>query len=137
MFTRSKAHRRLALSLGAAWAGAAGEAAPAPADRAILFAPAGRLIPAALGALRKGGTLASAVIHMDAIPEMDYGLLFDERVLRTVTASTRRDGRDLLAVAAAARVRVETEIFPLTEANRALARLKAGRVNGSAVLQVA
>ncbi len=137
VFTRSKAHRRLALSLGAAWAGAAGEAAPAPADRAILFAPAGRLIPAALRALRKGATLASAVIHMDAIPEMDYGLLFDERVLRTVTASTRRDGRDLLAVAAAARVRVETEIFPLTEANRALARLKAGRVNGSAVLQVA
>jgi propanol-preferring alcohol dehydrogenase len=95
------------------------------------------LIPAALRALRKGGTLASAVIHLDAIPEMDYGLLFDERILRTVTASTRRDGEELLAAAEAAGVRVETEAFPLSDANRALALLKESRIRGAAVLQVA
>ncbi|MFQ5876195.1 MAG: zinc-dependent alcohol dehydrogenase family protein [Acidobacteriota bacterium] len=134
VFTRSEEHRRLALSLGAAWAGRAGDAAPAPADGAILFAPAGRLIPAALRALRKGGTLASAVIHLDAVPEMDYQLMFEERVLRTVTASTRKDGEALLAAAAEARVRVETEVHPLAEANRVLARIKAGRVRGAAVL---
>ena len=105
-------------------------------DRAILFAPAGRLIPAALRALRKGGTLASAVVHLDRIPEMDYSLLFEERVLRTVTASTRRDGEELLAEAAAADVRIETEVYPLADANRALARIKARLVNGAAVLQV-
>jgi propanol-preferring alcohol dehydrogenase len=136
VFTRSKEHQRLARSLGAAWTGQAGEAAPALADRAILFAPAGRLIPPALRALRKGGTLASAVIHLDAVPEMDYGLLFDERVLRTVTASTRRDGQELLAAAAAAGVRVETETFPLSDANRALSLLKESRIRGAAVLQV-
>ena len=136
VFTRSKEHRRLALSLGAAWAGQAGEAAPSPADRAILFAPVGQLIPAALRALRKGGTLASAVIHLDRIPEMDYSLLFEERVLRTVTASTRRDGEELLAEACAADVRIETEVYPLADANRALARIKASLVNGAAVLQV-
>ena len=136
VFTRSEAHRTLALSLGAAWAGQAGEAAPAPADRAILFAPAGRLIPEALRALRKGGTLAIAVIHLDAVPEMDYALLFGERSLRTVTASTRRDGEELLKEAAAARVRVETETFPLSDANRALARIKAGTMQAAGVLLI-
>ena len=124
------------LSLGAAWAGQAGEAAPAPADRAILFAPAGRLIPEALRALRKGGTLAIAVIHLDTVPEMDYALLFGERSLRTVTASTRRDGEELLKEAAAARVRVETETFPLSDANRALARIKAGTMQAAGVLLI-
>lgn len=136
VFTRSAGHRRLALSLGAAWAGQAGEEAPAPIDRAILFAPAGRLIPAALKALRKGGTLASAVIHLDRVPEMDYGLLFDERIFRTVTASTRRDGEELLGAAADAGVRVETETFPLSEANRALGRIKSGSMRAAGVLLV-
>jgi propanol-preferring alcohol dehydrogenase len=136
VFTRSDDHRRLARSLGAAWAGQAGERAPAPADRAILFAPAGRLIPPALRALRKGGTLASAVIHLDAIPEMDYGLMFEERTFRTVTASTRRDGEELLRDAAAASVRVETETFSLSEANRALLRIKEGTMQAAGVLLV-
>jgi propanol-preferring alcohol dehydrogenase len=136
VFTRSEDHRRLARSLGAAWAGQAGEVAPAPADRAILFAPAGRLIPPALRALRKGGVLASAVIHLDAIPEMDYSLMFEERTFRTVTASTRRDGEELLRDAAAAGVRVETETFPLSEANRALGRIKEGKMQAAGVLLV-
>jgi propanol-preferring alcohol dehydrogenase len=136
VFSRSREHRELALSLGAAWAGQAGEEAPAPADRAILFAPAGRLIPAALRSLRKGGTLASAVIHLDVVPEMDYRLLFGERTLRTVTASTRRDGEELLRDAAAAGVRVETETFPLSEANRALSRIKEGTMRAAGVLLV-
>ncbi len=136
VFTRSEDHRRLARSLGAAWAGQAGEVAPAPADRAILFAPAGRLIPPALRALRKGGTLASAVIHLDVIPEMDYSLMFEERTFRTVTASTRRDGEELLRDAAAAGVRVETETFPLSEANRALGRIKEGKMQAAGVLLV-
>ena len=76
------------------------------------------------------------MIHLDAIPEMDYGLLFDERVFRTVTASTRRDGEELLTIAAAANIRVEAEVFPLTEANRALGLLKESRIRGAAVLQV-
>ncbi|HET6277999.1 MAG TPA: alcohol dehydrogenase catalytic domain-containing protein, partial [Candidatus Polarisedimenticolia bacterium] len=136
VFTRSAEHRRLARSLGAAWAGQAGEDAPAPSDRAILFAPAGRLIPAALQALRKGGTLASAVIHLDLIPAMDYRLMFGERTFRTVTASTRQDGEDLLRDAAAAGVRVETETFPLGDANRALGRIKAGTMQAAGVLLV-
>ena len=134
VFTRSEAHRRLARELGAAWAGAAGETAPALADRAILFAPAGRLVPEALRALRKAGTLAIAVIHLDRVPEFDYRLLFDERTVRSVTASTRQDGDELLRAAAEARVRIETETFPFGEANRALALLKAGRIRGAGVL---
>ncbi|HEU4402214.1 MAG TPA: zinc-dependent alcohol dehydrogenase family protein [Candidatus Polarisedimenticolia bacterium] len=134
VFTRSEEHRRLALSLGAAWAGQAGEAAPALADRAILFAPSGRLIPPALRALRKAGTLAIAVIHLDVVPEMDYALLFEERTIRTVTASTRRDGEELLAAATEAGVRVETESFALEEAGRALALVKSGRIRGAGVL---
>lgn len=134
VFSRSEEHRQLALVLGAAWAGQAGEAPPAMADRAILFAPAGRLIPAALRTLRPGGTLAIAVIHLDVVPEMDYALLFQERVVRTVTASTRQDGEEFLREAAAAGVRVETETFPLSEANRALALLKAGRLRAAGVL---
>ena len=136
VFTRSAVHRRLALDLGAAWAGQAGEAAPDLADRAILFAPAGRLIPAALRALRKGGTLAIAVIHLDAVPVMDYQLLFDERVIRTVTASTRQDGVELLRAAAEAGVRVTTESYRMEEANRVLQRLKAGRLAAAGLLRI-
>lgn len=134
VFTRSAEHRRLAEALGAAWTGQAGEPPPVLADRAILFAPAGRLIPPALRALRKGGTLVIAVIHLDVVPEMDYGLLFEERVLRTVTASTRRDGTDLLEEAVRAGVRVETETFPMRDAARVLAFLKEGRLRASGVL---
>jgi alcohol dehydrogenase, propanol-preferring len=134
VFTRSAERRRLARDLGATWAGQAGEMAPAPADRAILFAPSGRLVPHALRALRKAGTLAIAVIHLDEIPAMDYSLIFEERVVRTVTASTRMDGEEFLAIAARASVRVEIETFPLAEANRVLALLKDGVIKGSGVL---
>jgi len=134
VYSRSEEHRRLALDLGAAWAGQAGETAPAPADRAILFAPSGRLIPAALGTLRKAGTLAIAAIHLDRIPAFDYDLLFDERMMRTVTASTRRDGEEFLREAAAARLRVAIETFPLAEAGRAVGRLREGRMRGAGVL---
>jgi propanol-preferring alcohol dehydrogenase len=137
VYSRSEAHRRLALDLGAAWAGEAGETAPAPADRAILFAPAGRLIPDALRALRRGGTLAIAAIHLDRIPAMDYALLYGERTIRSVTASTRQDGDELLRSAAEAGLRVATEAFPLREAVRALALLKAGRIRGAGVLVMA
>jgi alcohol dehydrogenase, propanol-preferring len=136
VFTRSEAHRRLALSLGAAWAGQAGDAAPALADAAILFAPAGRLIPTALRSLRKGGTLASAVIHLDRIPEMDYQLIFDERVFRTVTASTRSDGEEFLSAAAEAGIRTEVETFDLADANAVLRRLKEGGIRAAAVFLI-
>jgi propanol-preferring alcohol dehydrogenase len=134
VYSRAEEHRRLALELGAGWAGQAGEAAPAPADRAILFAPSGRLIPIALRALRKAGTLAIAVIHLDQVPAFDYALLFEERVVRTVTASTRRDGEEFLEEAVAARLRVAVEPFPLAEAGRALDLLREGRIRGAGVL---
>lgn len=136
VYTRGPEHRRLALDLGAEWAGEAGEKAPAPADAAILFAPAGRLIPAALGALKPGGVLAIAAIHLDTVPSFDYSLLFGERSIRSVTASTREDGEALLAAAAATPLRIETETFPLRLANQALQRLKAGQIRGAAVLDL-
>jgi alcohol dehydrogenase, propanol-preferring len=136
VFSRSEEHRRLAMDLGAAWAGEAAGSPPALADRAILFAPAGRLVPAALRALRRGGTLAIAAIHLDQLPAMDYALLYGERTIRSVTASTRQDGADLLRSAAEAGVRVATEVFPLREAEKALSRLKAGRMSGAGVLVV-
>jgi len=134
VFTRSPARRRQALELGAAWAGEAGETAPALADRAILFAPAGHLIPQALRALRRGGTLAIAVIYLDQVPRFDYRLLFEERCIRSVTASTRQDGRDLLQAASEVPVRVQTEPFTFGEANRALSLMKTGDLQGAAVL---
>jgi alcohol dehydrogenase, propanol-preferring len=134
VFTRGEAHRRLALDLGAAWAGNAGDAVPGLADRAILFAPAGRLIAAALRVLRRGGTLAIAAIHLDTIPEMDYQLLFQERVIRSVTSTTRKDAEEFLSIAARASIRTEVETFDLEDANLALLRLKQGKIRGAAAL---
>ena len=94
--TRAEIHRQLARHLGAAWTGATGESPPRPLDAAIIFAPSGKLVPDALRALRKGGTLALAGITMSAIPEMDYELLYHERVVRSVANSTREDVRSLL-----------------------------------------
>lgn len=136
VFTRSPAHRELATALGAAWAGAAEESPPAPLDRAILFAPAGGLVPAALGRLRPGGTLAIAAIYLDRMPAFDYRLLYGERTVRSVTASTRRDGEELLDLAVAIPLRPEVEVFPLTAANAALAALKASRLRAAGVLVV-
>ena len=140
-FTRDAAHQRLALDLGAAWAGysSAGKTnghAPPALDSAIIFAPAGELVPAALKVLRKGGTLVLAGIHMSTIPAMDYGLLYWERVIRSVANNTRQDGEDFLRVAAEIPVRTEVQAFPLSEANRALNALKNDEVRGAAVIQV-
>ncbi|BCB90397.1 zinc-binding alcohol dehydrogenase family protein [Phytohabitans suffuscus] len=135
VLTRGAAARDLALELGAASVGGAYDRPPEPLDAAILFAPAGELVPVALAALDRGGTLAIAGIHLTGIPPLDYERhLFQERQVRSVTANTRQDGRDLLAFAAEHPLRVTTTPYPLRSADAALADLAAGRVNGAAVL---
>ena len=135
VLTRAEPARRLALELGAASAGGAYDPPPEPLDAAILFAPAGELVPVALAALDRGGTLAVAGIHLSGIPPLHYQRhLFQERTLRSVTANTRADGRDLLAHAAAHKLRVAVTRYPLDQAGDALADLAADRVNGAAVL---
>ena len=137
VFTRGARHADLARDLGAEWVGRAEGEAPEELDSAIIFAPAGPLVPMALRALGKGGTLALAGIHMSNIPEMEYSLLYGERVVRSVANSTRADVEELLEVAPRVPVRTDVEVFPLEEANAALQRLKAGGIRGAAVLDVA
>ena len=135
--TRGESHRELARRMGAAWAGSAAADMPVKVDSAIIFAPAGELVPPALEALAKGGTLALAGIHMTDLPPMAYERhLFYERDVRSVTANTRRDGRELLELAAEIPIRPHTTPYRLEEANRALQDLKADRINGSGVLVV-
>ncbi|MGH7262869.1 MAG: zinc-dependent alcohol dehydrogenase family protein [Candidatus Rokuibacteriota bacterium] len=136
VFTRTPEHRALAKELGASWVGGAEDEPPGLLDRAISFAPAGALIPLALAKLKKGGTLALAGIHLDRIPEMPYALLYGERTLRSVTASTRRDAEEFLALAERIPIKTEVEVFPLADANAALQRLKASRITGAGVLEV-
>jgi alcohol dehydrogenase, propanol-preferring len=136
-FTRDAAHQTLALELGAVWAGYSNDQPPKMLDSAIIFAPAGELVPAALRVLKKGGTLALAGIHMSTIPAMDYDLLYGERVIRSVANNTRQDGEDFLRVAAEIPIRTQIQVFPLAEANRALNALKDDDVRGAAVIQVA
>lgn len=136
VFTRTPGHRRLAADLGAAWVGGSQDPAPRELDSAVVFAPSGRVVVDALGHLRRGGTLAINAIHLDGIPAFDYGLLYWERTIRTVSNSTRQDGREFLALAAEIPLRVETEAWSLRDANAALARLKRGEVNGAAVLEI-
>jgi alcohol dehydrogenase, propanol-preferring len=133
VITRSPAARSLALSLGAASAGAA--APPEPLDSAILFAPAGALVPPALAALDRGGTLAIAGIHLSDVPSLNYQAhLFQERQIRSVTANTREDARAFLRVAAEHPLQVTTQEYPLSQADRALTDLAEGHINGAAVL---
>jgi alcohol dehydrogenase, propanol-preferring len=132
--TRGKEHQQLALELGAVWAGESDAAPPVKLDAAIIFAPAGELVPIALKALKKGGVLVLGGIHMSPIPSFDYDLLYEERVIRSVANNTRQDGEDFLRVAAEIPVHTQIQVFPLQEANRALNDLKADRINGSAVL---
>lgn len=133
--TRDVAHRRLALELGAAWAGGSGEVPPVRVDSAVVFAPAGSLVPVALRAIEKGGTVALAGIHMTDVPAMAYEPhLFWEKTLQSVTANTRRDGEALLAEAAAIPIRPRVTTYALAEANRALQDLAGDRVAGTAVL---
>jgi propanol-preferring alcohol dehydrogenase len=134
--TREPRHRDLARDLGAAWAGGVSEAPPEHLDAVIVFAPAGELVPPALAMLRKGGVLVLGGIHMSPIPSLDYSLLYQERVIRSVANNTRADGEDFLRVAAQIPIRTEVQRFPLREANRALAELKHDRVRGAAVLQI-
>jgi len=135
--TRGESHRELARQIGAVWAGARAEEMPVLADSAIIFAPAGELVPAALEKLQKGGTLSLAGIYMTPIPEMDYErYVFYERDIHSVTANTRADGRELLAAAAEIPIRPHTTTYPLSDANRALQDLKADRLNGTGVLVI-
>ena len=123
-----------ARELGAAWAGDSTEAPPAPLDAAIIFAPVGGLVPLALRAVRKGGSVVCAGIHMSDIPSFPYELLWGERSISSVANLTRRDGQELLALAARIPLRTEVETFPLDQANEVLDRLRAGRIRGAAVL---
>ena len=134
--TRDSRHQRLALELGAAWAGPATEEPPSRLDAAIIFAPAGELVVAALKVLKKGGTIALAGIHMSPIPPIDYALLYHERVLRSVANNTRQDGEDFLRTAAEIPVRTQVEVFSLSEANAALQALKQDAIRGAAVLKI-
>jgi propanol-preferring alcohol dehydrogenase len=137
VMTRSAAARQLALELGAASAAGAADEPPEPLDSAILFAPVGELVPPALAALDRGGTLAVAGIHLTDIPPLNYQRhLFEERQLRSVTANTREDGREFLRFAGQHRLRVATTPYPLDQADRALADLAGDRVHGAAVLVV-
>ena len=136
VFTRSARHQQHARELGAAWVGTAQEQPPHPLDRAILFAPAGWLVPLALGHLRKGGTLCINAIHMSPIPEMPYGLLWHERTLRSVANVTRADAEAFMPLAAEIPIHTETQTFDLDAADHALRQVKASAVNGAAVLRV-
>ena len=128
--------QQFARRLGAAWAGASDAQAPEPLDAAIIFAPVGALVPAALRAVAKGGTVVCAGIHMSDIPSLPYERLWEERVLRSVANLTRRDGAEFLALAPRVPVRTEVEAYPLERANEALEKLRAGTVRRAAVLQV-
>lgn len=134
VFTRSEGHRRLARDLGASWVGGSQEQAPAPLDRAILFAPVGDLVPVILGKLRPGGTLAINAIYLSNIPEMEYSLIYSERTLRSVANATYRDGIEFLKLAAEIPIHATVQTYPLDEANEALLDLKHSRIDGAGVL---
>lgn len=136
VFTRSAEHKRHARALGAAWVGEAADEPPAPLDRAICFAPAGWIVPLALGHLRKGGTLCINAIHASAIPEMPYALLWHERTVRSVANATRRDAEEFMPLAASIPIHTDIQAFDLDAANHVLALLKESRINGAAVLNV-
>lgn len=127
--------QRLALSLGACWAGASDDPPPVELDAAILYAPVGALVPLALRAVRKGGRVVCAGIHMSDIPSFPYSILWGERQVLSVANLTREDGKRFLEVAAQAGVRTHTTVFPLAQANEALAQLRDGKLVGAAVLQ--
>jgi propanol-preferring alcohol dehydrogenase len=134
--TRDVRHQRLASELGAKWAGGTLEPPPVPLDAAIVFAPAGEIVPAALKALRKGGRLILGGIHMSPIPSFSYDLLYGERVIRSVANNTRQDGEEFLALAAKIPIQTHVQVYPLSEANRALNALKNDAIEGAAVLKM-
>jgi propanol-preferring alcohol dehydrogenase len=134
--SRDVRHRQLALDLGAVWAGGPQDQPPQPVDAALIFAPAGELVIPALRALKRGGTVALGGIHMTPIPPLDYDLLYQERVIRSVANNTRADGEDFLRIAAEIPIRTEVREFALRDANQALNALKNDAIRGAAVLQV-
>jgi len=137
-FTRpgDRAGQDLARQLGAEWAGGSDQSPPDPLDAAIIFAPVGSLIPAALAAIEKGGTVVCGGIHMSDVPAFPYRLLWGERVLRSVANLTRQDGAEFLALAPRVPVRIQVEVFALAEANEALAGMRSGRLRGTPVLSI-
>jgi propanol-preferring alcohol dehydrogenase len=126
--------KQFAMSLGAVWAGGSNEMPPVKLDAAIIFAPAGELVPIALKAVGKGGIVVCGGIHMSDIPSFPYSILWEERSVCSVANLTRRDGEEFLALAPKVPVRTEVQIFPLEEANEALNRLRSGKIQGAAVL---
>jgi propanol-preferring alcohol dehydrogenase len=134
VLTRGERHRELAREMDASWVGDAAELPPATCDRAVVFAPAGELVPVALEVVRPGGTVSLAGIHMSTIPAFDYSLLWRERSLRSVANMTRQDAREFMAIAAEANIRVAFETYPLEDANAALAAIASDDVRGAAVL---
>jgi propanol-preferring alcohol dehydrogenase len=137
-FTRAtdRASRAFAMQLGAAWAGASGEPPPLELDGAVIFAPIGGLVPLALRAIRKGGTVVCAGIHMSDIPSFPYSALWGERVVRSVANLTRRDGEEFLAIARAIGIHPRTTIYHLEETNQALDDLRRGALQGAAVVKM-
>ena len=135
-FTREgdREGQEFARELGATWAGASTSEAPEPLDAAIIFAPAGELVPRALGAVTKGGTVVCAGIHMSDIPSFPYGLLWGERTVRSVANLTRKDGEEFFRVASEVPLKVEVQSLPLSRANEGLAQLRAGQVKGAVIL---
>ena len=136
-FTRAgdDAAQRLARSLGASWTGASEDRPPVPLDAAIIYAPVGNLVPLALRAVRKGGRVVCAGIHMSDIPSFPYRILWEERQLLSVANLTRNDGFEFFKIAARAGIKTETTVFPLDQANQALAALRTGQLTGAAVLR--
>jgi alcohol dehydrogenase, propanol-preferring len=135
--TREERHQKLARELGADWTGGAYDQPPWRMNAAIIFAPAGELVPAALGGLKPGGVLVLGGIHMSPIPSFSYELLYRERVIRSVANNTRRDGIDFLRIAAEIPIRTQTQIFQLEETNLALNELKHDAIRGAAVVKIA
>ena len=138
-FTRSgdTQGQQFARELGAVWAGGSDELPPEKLDAAIIFAPVGKLVPAALKAVAKGGIVVCAGIHMSDIPSFPYQILWEERVLRSVANLTRRDGEEFLALAPQIPIQTQVTSFPLSQANEALNALRSGKINGAAVLAIA
>jgi propanol-preferring alcohol dehydrogenase len=133
--TRGASHRKLAETLGAQWVGTEDERPPVELDRAVTFAPSGKVVVAALGSLRKGGVVAINAIHLDRMPEFDYDrLLWGERQIRSVANMTRADARDFLQLAAEIHMRPKATVFKLDEANAALAAIKDDAIDGAAVI---
>ncbi len=135
VFTRNAEHQRLAKEAGAVWVGLASDKPPAMLDKSILFAPAGNIVPLALGHLRKGGTLCINAIRMTDFPAMPYSLFWGERIIRTVANANREEAEDFLRLAPQIPLKVQTQVFSLEQANKVLNLLKRGEIQGAAVLK--